>query len=1087
MQYGQFTLTHNLKLTKKGTSMICESASPPSSYPLTSSQMEIYLDQARDPSSTAYNTGGYARFFSPLDVEAMQRAIDSVTKRHDVFHIAFAEQGDEIVQTFMPSETKTKYLDFSDFEDPQTESRKWVEEQFQLVFPLDKHGLYNTYVLKVSEEEYWLVLYAHHLILDGLSYGIWAENIFGEYFALTGGRFKEFGEPVQFYELAEKSYKYVASKSYTKSADFWQKQLERQFEPVITPSHSSGDTDTDTGTCMVSKVICPDYYQRLIDFSESIGTTIHQLFIGTLYSYFAACSGRTLIPVCLPFHNRTGTAKRAIGCFASVSPLLLEIDTSRRFSELLDDLNDGFRSISRHTKYPISKVLHQARKHQPHINHLFDINFNYYKVAFDIDTNGINLETNSLRTGQKPPFKFHLCEFRAKQDIQIQIEAQLAYFSERECTRILERVMFMIEQIVANPKIRIDEFELVSNHDQSSYKQLNLRTKEKEKLGEKTLCQLFEQYAHDKPHDTAIVFKEQSLTFDALNRKANQLANKILSLNVESGAATPKPIGLCVNRSIEMLIGLLGIMKAGAAYVPIDPKAPAERVRYISENANMDIVVSDKNGGMHLPGTISHKVLIDDSFAPDWFAQYPDSNLAVPASHSDTMYIIYTSGSTGHPKGVSVSNANVMHLQNAMVQILGEHNLQAPFKWAWNAPVYFDASVQALTLLAKGAEIYLLDDEHRTNPDFLARYLESQKIDLLDITPSLLDVLVKSAEIENVNLPNLLVGGEAISGALWHKISQHCRRSQRFALNVYGPTECTVNTTFASIDDHRAPTIGKCLPGAEVFVLNDSKQLLPYGVEGELAIGGSGVAQGYINNSALTDKHFIKHPMLGQLYLTGDLVSLLEDGNLEYKGRVDNQIKLRGYRIELEEIEEVLCSHENVNGAVVTVENEQLIAFVVSDNVSQNALQRHLQTLLPSYMQVSHIEFIPEVPITMNGKKDRKRLTAMRTESLAKQYVAPQNETQRAIQQIWHKLLEREDIGIEDNFFDIGGHSLMAIRIASACRELFEVEVKLSEFMEAPTIKELAERISHATEAKSAAAQVIHTNLNIKNSQRVIL
>ena len=1065
--------------------MNCESASPPNSYSLTSSQMEIYLDQARDPSSTAYNTGGYARFFNPLDVEAMQRAIDSVIKSHDVFHIAFTEQDGEVVQTYNTSKTKVQYLDFADCEDPQTEARVWVEEQFQLVFQLNEHGLYSTYVLKVSDKEYWLVLYAHHLILDGLSYGIWTENIFREYFALTGGRFKEVDEPVQFQELAEKSYKYAASKSFAKSAGFWQQQLERQFEPVLKPRHTL--SDSDSGTCMVSKVICPAYYQRLIDFSESIGTTIHQLFIGTLYSYFAACSGRKLIPICLPFHNRTGPAKRAIGCFASVSPLLLNVDTTSSFPDLLAGLSDGLRSISRHTKYPISKVLHQARKHQPHINHLFDINFNYYKVAFDIDTNGAELETNSLRTGQQPPFKFHLCEFRAKQDIQIQIEAQLAYFSEHECESILERVMFMIEQIVANPQIRIDEFKLVGPKDQNNYANLNHRANEVSSLSNITLCQLFEQHAHDKPHDSAIVFKDQSLTFEALNKKANQLANKILNLNAKTDTNVPKPVGLCVNRSIEMLIGLLGIVKAGAAYVPIDPKAPAERLRYIRENADLDIIVSDHSSSVLLPDALPHTVLIDEALDPQWLAQYSVSNLGVPVSYEDAMYIIYTSGSTGHPKGVSVSNANVMHLQNAMVKTLSEHNLQAPFKWAWNAPVYFDASVQALTLLAKGAELYLLDDEHRTEPDLLARYLDSQKIDLLDTTPSLLDVLIKAADFAQVKLPNLLVGGEAISSTLWQQISKHCNRSKRFALNVYGPTECTVNTTFALIEANRAPTIGKSLPGTEVFVLNESKQLLPHGVEGELAIGGHGVAQGYINNPVMTDKHFISHPNIGRLYLTGDLVSLSADGNLEYKGRVDHQIKLRGHRVELGEIEEVLCRHESVSGAVVTFENEQLRAFVVSEDVSQNALQRYLKKLLPSYMQVSHIEFIPEIPITINGKKDRKKLAAMKVESITDQYVAPQNETQSAIQQIWHKLLEREDIGIEDNFFDIGGHSLMAIRIASACRELFQVEVKLSEFMEAPTIKQLAERIINAAKAHSAAAQVIHTNLNPKNNQRVIL
>ena len=1058
--------------------------SPSTRYPLTSSQLEIYFDQARDPSSTAYNTGGYGRIFCKLDVAAMQRAIDTVIKQHDVFHIAFQEQGEEIVQTYHETDTKTEYIEFDHFDEPQQEARKWVEAQFKCVFQLNRHGLYDTYILKVAEEEYWLVLYAHHLILDGLSYGIWSENIFREYFLLTGGRYKDFEQaPTQFYDLAQKSYKYVESKAFAKSAEFWAEQLEQGFEPVIKPRHAlQGNEDQ---TSMVSKVVCPKYYQELIAFSESIGATIHQLFIGALYSYFASCNGGKLIPVCLPFHNRTGPAKRAIGCFASVSPLLLTVDTSKTFVELLADLNDGLKSISRHTKFPMSKVLQRARATQPHIHNLFDINFNYYKVAFDIDSNGIDLETHSLRTGHQPPFKFHLCEFRSQQDIQIQIEAQNAFFSEEESRDILDRIMFMIEQIVTNPQIRLDRLNLLCEQDRESYAQLNqLSDSGTHNIGQ-DLATLFEQQANVTPDKTAMVFGSQSLTFAELNSKANKLANKIHSL--DKGVNSAPLIGLCTARSVEMLIGLLGILKAGAAYVPLDPKAPAERVRYIAENAGLSIVVSDHKGSVLMPESIRHTLLVDEALESHWLDQFDDQPPAVSVAADDTAYIIYTSGSTGQPKGVNVSHGNVMHLQRAMVQVLKDQGLTTPFKWAWNAPLYFDASVQALTLLVKGAELHLLDDEHRANPAALARYLDAKGIDLLDITPSLLELLIKEADSQRLTLPNLLVGGEAISSALWQQISSHMAQARRFALNVYGPTECTVNSTFALIDDSREPTIGKSMPGMQTFVLGESAQLLPTGVVGELAIGGAGVSKGYLNNQALTAKHFIQHEELGRLYMSGDLVSLRNSGELEYKGRADQQIKLRGHRIELEEIEDVLCRHEGVREAAVIVDKEKLRAFVVADGAQENDLYRHVETLLPPYMQVSSIDFIPAIPITVNGKKDRKKLAALEFESGISQYVAPETETQSKIQQIWHKLLERDAIGIEDNFFDIGGHSLMAIRVASACRDIFKVEVKLSEFMEAPTIKQLAERITQSMDSQRAASQVIHTNLNLENKQRVIL
>lgn len=1057
--------------------------SPTISYPLTSSQLEIYFDQARDPSSTEYNTGGYGRIFSKIDVEAMRQAIDTVINEHDVFHIAFKEEGEGIVQTFEPTPTKVKYLEFDHHEAPQIEARKWVEAQFQQVFQLNQRGLYATYILKVAEDEYWLVLYAHHLILDGLSYGIWSENIFRHYFELVDGRVDEFEQkPTQFYDLAQKSYKYVESKSFAKSAEFWASQLEQQIEPVIKPRHALAQGENHT--CMVSKVVCPEYYQRLIAFSESIGATIHQLFIGTLYSYFASCYGKKMIPVCLPFHNRTGPAKRAIGCFASVSPLLMNVDTSMTFVELIDELNGQLKSISRHTKYPMSKVFQRARATQPDINNLFDINFNYYKVAFDIDS---SVEVNSLRSGHQPPFKFHLCEFRSEQDIEVQIEAQNAYFTELEAKDILDRIMFMVEQIVANPQIRLDQMQLLSEQDTARYGQLNCLSDVKTNGHAEDLVAMFERQVISTPQAPAIVFNQQSLTFAELNGKANKLAAKIQSLLPDNGTPDVPVIGLSVPRSVEMLIGLLGILKAGAAYVPIDPKAPAERVRYIADNAQLKAVVTDHKGSMLMPEFVDHTLLMDEALEAHWLEQFDSSNPATSARTEDTAYIIYTSGSTGQPKGVNVSHGNVMHLQQAMQQVLAEQDLQTPFRWAWNAPLYFDASVQALTALVEGSQLHLLDDEHRTNPAVLATYLNENNIDLLDITPTLLELLIKEADKQKTQLPNLLVGGEAISSSLWQQISEQSVQSGRFALNVYGPTECTVNSTFARIDNSREPTIGKSMPGMRLFVLGDRLQQLPTGVVGELAIGGTGVAKGYLNSPELTAKQFITHPIYGRLYMSGDLVSLGENGELEYKGRADHQIKLRGHRIELEEIEDVLCRYTGVSEAAVILDKEQLRAFVVTEGVNESELYRHMENVLPVYMQVSKIEFIPSIPITVNGKKDRKRLASMEFDSSTGQYVAPETETQNEIQQIWHKLLERDCIGIEDNFFDIGGHSLLAIRVASACRDIFKVELKLSDFMEAPTIKQLAERITKSIDSQRAASQVIHANLNLEKKQRVIL
>ena len=1048
-------------------------------YPLTLSQLEIYFDQAKDPSSTAYNTGGYARIFRSMDVEAMQKAIHLVAEQHDVFHLAFEEVGEQIIQTYKYTPAKIKYLEFDQHKHPLAAARTWVEEQFKRVFDLSKHGLYSTHILKVAEDEYWLVLYAHHLILDGLSYSIWTENIFDYYIAQTKGEDLnlEQSQP-QFNDLAQKSYKYPETKSFTRSADFWNNKFDDVFEPVIKPRYPK--KAGEASTCMVSQEISPEYYKQLVTFSESLGFTIHQLFIGALYGYFLGVNCNRTIPICLPFHNRTGSAKNAIGCFASVSPLVLNIEPAMTFRQLMDDISSGLKAISRHTKYPMSKVIQGMRSTQPYVNNLFDINFNYYKASFNIGEGEFESETHSLRTGHQPPFKFHLCEFKHQQEIQI--ECQTSYFNDSDAKAILERIRLIIEQVVANPNIQLADLELTTEKDLASYARLNQRT-ESHQITNPSIVELYEQQTTFMPDANALVFAEQSLSFQQLDHKANQLANKLRSLGANKGNI----IGLCVERSLEMLIGLMGILKAGAAYLPLDPKAPAERIKYIIENANLDTVVTSHKCSLLLPDQVSKLVQLDEAMSEKWLSKFTTSAPEKNISNNDTAYVIYTSGSTGYPKGVEVSHENLANLTSAMHTMLTKNGLSGNCKWAWNAPLYFDASVQAITQLALGAELHLISDEHRVDPSKLTTYLHEHSIDVLDTTPTMLEVLLPEAQKHHHLLPNLLIGGEAINPNLWHEINKHTEQSGRFALNVYGPTECTVNSSWANLKISDKPTIGHSLPGTQLFVINESLQPLPVGIIGELVIAGPGVAKGYLNNTTLTEKAFIDHLQLGRIYRSGDLVSLGEDGKLEYIGRRDFQVKLRGNRIELEEIENVLCRHEFIIDAAIVIKDEQIQAIVVAEKVSEEELNRHIKSQLPDYMHISHYVFIDAMPITANGKKDRAALAKIDSQQGVESYLAPTSNVETQIQQIWSNLLQKEQISIGANFFEIGGHSLLAIRVASACRDLFKVEVKLSEFIEAPTIRSLAEKISHVIDRQEAVSQVIDSSLVLKNNKRIIL
>ena len=422
-----------------------------------------------------------------------------------------------------------------------------------------------------------------------------------------------------------------------------------------------------------------------------------------------------------------------------------------------------------------------------------------------------------------------------------------------------------------------------------------------------------------------------------------------------------------------------------------------------------------------------------------------------------------------------------------MQDILSERGLVGSYNWAWNAPAVFDASVQALTQLAFGVELHLLTEDMRKSPSALADYIDNAEIEVLDTTPSLAELLVKECQSNNIELPSLLIGGEAISSELWTTLARYYEDRDSFALNVYGPTECTVNSTFADIVTSSKPNIGRGLPNVTLYVMNDAQQILPAGAKGELYIGGEGVASGYINNVELTAEKFIETDDFGRLYKSGDLVRWNTHGQLEFLGRSDFQVKLRGYRIELEEIENVALEHPIVDEAAVLVKDQQLVAFLVPDQAHENHIKSFLETRLPSYMVPAHIVMLDEMPVTANGKRDRKALLGMDLKTNEDVYVAPETDMEVAVQAIWCELLGQEQISIDANFFEIGGHSLLGIRLASACRERLGVELPLKVLMEGPTIRCLAQQCEWYEKQRQVLANATQSDEEREDAERIVI
>ena len=580
----------------------------------------------------------------------------------------------------------------------------------------------------------------------------------------------------------------------------------------------------------------------------------------------------------------------------------------------------------------------------------------------------------------------------------------------------------------------------------------------------KTIPQLFEEQASLTPGRAAVIYEDQSLSFAELNQKANRIANYLLSLGVQ----TEDCVAICLERSTEILVAILGILKAGAAYVPLDSAYPAQRLHYILQETRARVVLTQKSLASSVTQGNWRTACLDDTAEIN---RASDQNPRVVCHSENLAYVIHTSGSTGRPKGVMVQHKSVSNLLLALEDaIYSRHG--SPLRVSMNAPIVFDASVKQWIQVLTGNTICIVAEKNRLDPEALALYIKDAKLDVLDCTPSQFRLMLASGQLsEPGRAPKVvLMGGEAVDEAAWAVLQ---RSTQTSYYNVYGPTECTVDVAVCCMQDSAQPAIGYTLKNMQTYVLDRELQPVPMNVAGELYVGGEGVARGYWGRPDLTAERFVPDPFSGsfgsRLYRTGDLVCYLEDGRLKFLGRADEQVKVRGYRIELGEIVSLLREVAGVRDALVTVrgqdkEQPRLIAYVVREAgavLSIAELRQHLRAQLPDYMVPSGFVVLDQIPLTVSGKMDRKALPDVdQSSEMATNYVGPRSETENVITQIWQQVLDIKKLGIHDNFFDLGGHSLLMVQVYNKLREAFHKDVPMVELFRNPTIATLSRYFS---------------------------
>jgi surfactin family lipopeptide synthetase A len=755
------------------------------------------------------------------------------------------------------------------------------------------------------------------------------------------------------------------------------------------------------------------------------------------------------------------------------------------FRELLQRVRKTTLSAYSHQDLPFDKLVEELKPERSLSYHpLFQVMFvlqNAPKQTLEFP--GLTLTSGDL-DNVTSKFDLILSVVDTEQGLKGVWEYNTDLFDVARIKRMSGHFQTLLEEIVANPQQNINELPLLTsvekqqllvdwNDTQANYPQ-------------KCLHELFEEQVERSPNQVAVVFENQQLTYQELNHHANQLAHHLQTLGVHPETM----VGICVERSLQMIVGLLGILKAGGAYVPIAPTYPQERIAYMLKDADVQVLLTQEKLSAQLPEHNAQVVCLD----ADWkqISQESISNPTSGVQLENLAYVIYTSGSTGKPKGVAIEHRSVINLLQGLEQAIYTVEPNSQLRVSVNGSLAFDTSVKQIIQLLHGHTLDIMPEDIRFDGDALLSYLSHHQIDVFDCTPSQLRLLISSGLLHSdVALKYVLVGGEAIDESTWQVLAQ--AENIRF-YNVYGPTECTVDATISQIHTPALkPVIGRPIANTQIYILDRYLQQVPTGVPGELHIGGVGLARGYLNRPELTQQKFIVNPWSNEpgarLYKTGDLVRYLPDGNIEFLGRTDDQVKVRGFRIELGEIEAILSTHSKIQQTLVMAREDvpgdkRLVAYVVVKpehmSPTPSELRGFLKEQLPEYMVPAGFIFLDVMPLTPNGKVDRRALPVPDASHFSdvNSFVAPRTPTEEILAAIWTQVLGLEQVGIYDNFFELGGHSLLATQVISRSRQAFGVELPLQLLFETPTIADFAIAIATNQNQGSEKHQAIERLTN---------
>jgi amino acid adenylation domain-containing protein len=1045
--------------------------------PLSFSQQRIWFLCQMDPHHRAYVLPGAIRMQGKLNVTAFQRSLNEIFRRHDALRTSFKETDGEPEQIISPpTDFALETVDLSSGirGERESELQDLFSEDVRRPFDLVNGPLFRAKLIRLGEEEHVFFWTMHHLISDGWSKRVFLSELSTFYRAFCDGMAPSMPEmAIQYADYAVWQRKCQQGEVLQRHLDYWKRQLEGELPVLQLPTDRPRPAVQSYRGAKEPIRLSQPLLDGLKEVSQKEDVTLFMTLLASLYTLLYRYTGQQDITIGFPIANRTRTEiENLIGFFVNTLVLRIDLSGSPNFSQLLGRVREATVAAYQHQDVPFEKLVEELKPARDmSYSPLFQLMFTWQNIPLKPDDlPGLMLKPISIDTGASM-FDLTIYMWEEGGGLAGQIEYNTDLFDRSTIVRIYTHFQRLIEGIIKDPHDSISNYPML---DEAERRRLLIEWNDTAAAYPRDRClhDLFEEQVKRTPDSIAVVYKDQQLTYRELNSRANQLANHLHRLGVGPEAL----VGLFAERSLEMIIAIYGIIKAGGAYVPLDPEYPADRLAFMLADTQVPVLLTQQHLAPRLPAHQAKVICLDSEWGQ--IAGESAENPRCGAAPENSAYVIYTSGSTGRPKGVVNEHRGIV---NRLIWMQAEYGLTTADRVLQKTPFSFDVSVwEFFWPLQVGASLILAEPGGHRDSAYLVDLIRTHGITTLHFVPSMLEFFLEEDRVgECTSLKRVICSGEALTVELQKKFFE---RLDSELHNLYGPTEAAVDVTYwrcRKQDDSNIVPIGYPVANTQIYVLDQNLSPVPVGVSGELYIGGVQVARGYLNRPDLTTERFIPDPYGkepgARLYKSGDLARYRADGAIEYLGRIDFQVKIRGLRIELGEIEATIDGFDEVSRSVVSIwdassGDKRLIAYYAAKpdrTVDIPKLRLYLENKLPPYMVPQHFIPMEAIPLTQSGKADRKALPKPEfPKADARDYKEPAGGAEAAVANIWRELLGVDRIGVRDNFFDLGGHSLLVLQMVGKLKRQFSKPIAVVDVFQFPTVERLA---AYFSDPESAA------------------